>query len=99
MRIIKLIALLTIFGLTTIAATAQPAPAPDGSPSATKTKTKTKTADAKPAAGKPSINLPAEKAQPVRISKFEKPPVIDGKLDDDVWKTAASFKDFYQTSP
>ncbi|HYV24440.1 MAG TPA: DUF5916 domain-containing protein, partial [Pyrinomonadaceae bacterium] len=95
MQIIKIIALLSIFVLTAIAATAQPAPAPDGSPSATKTKT----AEAKPAAGKPATSVPAEKAQPVRISKFEKPPVIDGKLDDDVWKSAATFKDFYQTSP
>lgn len=35
----------------------------------------------------------------MRITKFEKAPVIDGKLDDEVWKTAATFKDFYQTSP
>ena len=95
MRIIKLITLLSIFVLTAIAASAQPAPEPDGSPSATKTKS----ANPKPAAGKPSTGVPAEKAQPVRISKFEKPPVIDGKLDDDVWKTAAAFKDFYQTQP
>ncbi len=30
---------------------------------------------------------------------FAKPPVIDGKLDDDVWKSAAVFKDFYQWRP
>lgn len=30
---------------------------------------------------------------------FEKAPVIDGKLDDDVWKSAAVFKDFYQWRP
>ena len=45
------------------------------------------------------IRLPAEKANPVRIVKFDKPPVIDGKLDDDVWKQAAVLKDFYQMSP
>ena len=95
MRTIKLLATLSLFVFTAIATTAQPAPAPDGSPSATKAKT----AEAKPAAGRPSINTPAEKAQPVRISKFEKPPVIDGKLDDDVWKAAATFKDFLQTQP
>jgi hypothetical protein len=93
MRTTKFIALISIFVLTVIAATAQPAPAPDSSPSVTRT------AETKPAAGKPSTSLPAEKAQPVRISKFEKPPVIDGKLDDDAWKTAVAFKDFYQTSP
>src|SRR5579885_2921802 len=43
--------------------------------------------------------LPAEKTNPARIPRFEKPPVIDGRLDDDVWKGAAVLKDFYQTSP
>jgi hypothetical protein len=43
--------------------------------------------------------LPEEKARPVRVSRFEEPPVIDGKLDDEVWKHAAVFKDFYQISP
>jgi hypothetical protein len=45
------------------------------------------------------VVAPPEKSQPVRIARFEKPPVIDGKLDDEVWKTAAVFKDFYQTNP
>ncbi|MDT4898590.1 MAG: hypothetical protein QOH25_3667 [Acidobacteriota bacterium] len=45
------------------------------------------------------VTLPPEKASPVRISKFDKPPVIDGKLDDAVWQTATVLKDFYQTSP
>ena len=30
---------------------------------------------------------------------FAKPPVIDGKLDDEVWKGAVVLKDFYQTQP
>jgi hypothetical protein len=30
---------------------------------------------------------------------FAKPPLIDGKLDDDVWKNAAVLKDFYQVQP
>src|ERR1044072_4117156 len=54
------------------------------------------------AAIKPSssaITLPPEKARPVVVSRFEKPPVIDGKLDDEVWKTAVVLKDFYQTNP
>lgn len=45
------------------------------------------------------VTLPPEKASPVRISKFEKPPVIDGKIDDAIWQSAAVLKDFYQTSP
>ncbi|HEX8492271.1 MAG TPA: DUF5916 domain-containing protein [Pyrinomonadaceae bacterium] len=54
--------------------------------------------DAKRVVGK-SINLPPEKAQPVRAVRFEKPPAIDGKLDEEVWKSAAVFKDFYQFRP
>lgn len=46
-----------------------------------------------------SIVLPPEKAQPVQMPKFEKPPVIDGKLDDEVWKSATVLKDFYQVQP
>src|SRR3989475_2313598 len=42
---------------------------------------------------------PLEKGTPVRVPRFDKPPVIDGKLDDEVWKQAFVFKDFLQTSP
>ncbi len=49
------------------------------------------------AAGK--IVLPPEKASPVRAAKFAVPPVIDGKLDDEAWKSAQILKDFIQTSP
>jgi hypothetical protein len=41
----------------------------------------------------------ADKTSPVRIPRFDKPPVIDGKMDEDVWKTAAVFKDFIQNRP
>ena len=43
--------------------------------------------------------IPPEKAKPIAIPRFDKPPVIDGKLDDEVWKQAVVFKDFLQTSP
>ena len=33
------------------------------------------------------------------MPRFSKPPVIDGKLDDEVWKQAAVLKDFYQIQP
>lgn len=45
------------------------------------------------------FNLPPEKTRPIKITKFTAPPVIDGKLDDEAWKTAQVLKDFYQTSP
>ena len=48
---------------------------------------------------KTGTSLPPEKANPVRLVRFERPPVIDGKLDDEVWKQAAILRDFYQTQP
>ena len=69
-------------------------------PTAATTPTATHTPSvAKPNSGKSPAALPPEKAQPVKVSQFAKPPVIDGKLDDDVWKSAAVFKDFYQWRP
>jgi hypothetical protein len=49
--------------------------------------------------GKAALALPPEKAQPVRLPRFDKPPVIDGKLDDEVWKHAVVLKDFIQVQP
>jgi len=46
-----------------------------------------------------SVALPPEKASPVRIPRFDRPPIIDGKLDEDIWQQSAVLKDFYQTSP
>ncbi|HYX31208.1 MAG TPA: DUF5916 domain-containing protein [Pyrinomonadaceae bacterium] len=69
-----------------IAAAAQSA-----SPSSSATKTTN--------ASKHAIVLPPEKSQPITIPRFDKPPVIDGKLDDEVWKHAAVLKDFYQINP
>src|SRR5437773_311468 len=43
--------------------------------------------------------IPPEKAKPIAIPRFDKPPVIDGKLDDEVWKRAVVLKDFLQTNP
>ncbi len=57
-------------------------------------------AAAKAAPGaKGSVVLPPEKANPVNIPKFDKAPVIDGKLDEVVWQSAAVLKDFYQIDP
>ncbi|HYP27756.1 MAG TPA: DUF5916 domain-containing protein, partial [Blastocatellia bacterium] len=53
----------------------------------------------KPPAPKSATTLPPEKANPVRLVRFTTPPVIDGKLDEEVWKSAAVLKDFYQTQP
>jgi hypothetical protein len=63
------------------------------------------TKDAPPAnnAASPSSKsvgaLRREKAEPVSVPRFEKPPAIDGLLDDEAWQHAAVLKDFYQTQP
>ena len=43
--------------------------------------------------------IPAEKAAPVKIPLTIDELTIDGKLDEEMWKQAAVFKDFIQTSP
>ena len=48
---------------------------------------------------KSKITLPPEKANPVKVNKVMALVVIDGKLDDAMWKAAAVFKDFIQTGP
>jgi hypothetical protein len=53
----------------------------------------------KSSAAKTVITLPPEKAAPVRIPRFDRPPVIDGRIDDDVWRQAAVLKNFYQINP
>ena len=46
-----------------------------------------------------ALVVPPEKSKPVVIPKFDKPPVIDGKLDEEVWQKAVVLKDFYQIQP
>src|SRR5947207_1029908 len=45
------------------------------------------------------VEVPPEKKSPITIPKISTPPVIDGKIDEEVWQRAAVFKDFYQTGP
>ncbi|MBA4124333.1 MAG: carbohydrate binding family 9 domain-containing protein [Acidobacteria bacterium] len=45
------------------------------------------------------FNLPPEKANPVKVARFIAAPVIDGRLDDEAWKSAQILKDFIQTGP
>lgn len=52
----------------------------------------------KPATHGPVV-LPPEKAAPLKLPRLTKAPVIDGKLDDEIWKQAAVLKDFYQVQP
>src|SRR5689334_2919725 len=78
-------------------ATPQPSPAAFTSKKVAEDKTLTEAAHAR--IGKAALVLPAEKSNPVKAVLFNKPPVIDGKLDDEVWKTATVLKDFYQVQP
>src|ERR1043165_7363701 len=55
--------------------------------------------NAKPATAGKLPALPPEKANPVTVPRFDTPPVIDGKLDEEVWQKAAVLKDFYQIQP
>lgn len=51
------------------------------------------------ASGSKGIKIPAEKASPITIPITQASIVIDGRLDEPAWQTAAVFKDFYQTNP
>ena len=86
----KMPLLLLVIALSALTCFAQPAPATSASPAESK-------GAARPA--KSGVVLPPEKTQPVRLPLFDKPPAIDGKLDDEVWKQAIVLKDFYQVQP
>lgn len=45
------------------------------------------------------VALPPEKTAPIRLTRFAAAPVIDGVLDEEVWKSSPVFKDFYQIRP
>ena len=51
------------------------------------------------APARPAVKLASEKAKPIAIARFERAPVIDGKLDDEVWRSAPLLSDFYQIRP
>src|SRR6266699_3305562 len=89
--------LFAIISLSVVVAYSQPAPTPSPEKSATPSSTTAKPKGGNP--GKPSVDLPPEKAAPIKLAHFDKPPVIDGKLDEDVWKHAVVLKDFYQIQP
>lgn len=82
-----------LIALCVSAAQAQPAPVQDKTAEA-----HMKATSLKPGAAA-TVNLPLEKVNPVHIPRFDKPPVIDGKLDEEVWQHAAVFRDFVQVQP
>src|SRR5688572_4025326 len=72
---------------------------PNPSPPSVATQNSLTTQTATGATPKGSFVLPPEKTKPIVIPRFEKPPAIDGKLDEEVWQKAAVLKDFYQIQP
>lgn len=49
--------------------------------------------------GEAPVTVPPEKQHPAEIGQFDAKPVIDGRLDEEVWKKAAVLSDFYQIQP
>src|SRR5690606_38919056 len=45
------------------------------------------------------VVIPPEKLRAINIPKIEQTIIVDGRLYEEAWQTAAVFKDFYQTSP
>ncbi|MDM7921857.1 MAG: DUF5916 domain-containing protein, partial [Pyrinomonadaceae bacterium] len=80
-----------------LAINAQPEAGGDEAPPAAKLSTSAKDDLKSPKAR--GIAIPPEKARPINIPRIEQPLTIDGRVDEEIWKTAAVFKDFYQTSP
>jgi hypothetical protein len=77
--------------------------AQNGSGAAANTSTDNKSKDTAEVKVEPKGGFPAavfvEKVKPVTIPKISAPITIDGKADEEAWKSAAAFKDFYQTYP
>ena len=48
---------------------------------------------------KRKVEVPPEKLKPIVIPRLDKPPVIDGHLNEVEWRQAVVLKDFYQTNP
>lgn len=85
------------------AATSSPSPAvsPAPTPATDPTPDEGQPARTQPTAKSTGLGfvVPPEKANPVVVTRFDKAPTIDGKLDEAVWKSAALLKDFYQIDP
>lgn len=47
----------------------------------------------------PAPAIAARSVEPARLGKLDTAPVIDGKLDDEVWSKAVVLKDFLQVQP
>ena len=91
--LICFIAIITL----SLCVTAQQSGTPDTSSSSKSNSTNPTATTVSANGGK--VEVPPEKRKPIVIPRAAAAPVIDGKIDDEIWKQAAVFKDFYQTSP
>ncbi len=106
-RICVTLCALTMFSSITVGQAASSSPSTSATPAAAATPTPSPSPEAgsvQPAAASSAskskaIVLPPEKANPITLPRFANAPVIDGKLDDEVWKGAVVLKDFYQIQP
>jgi len=70
-----------------------------GAPSTTEAMKATEVAPGATKAARLAAFLTPEKKAPTALRKFDKAPVIDGRMDDEIWQTASVFKDFVQYRP
>lgn len=95
----KVIYLQLVMALSVATALAQPSNTEmSGEGARTDVVAKNSVPDDKPVKAR-KVVIPPEKARPIGIPKIGTPLSIDGRIDEEVWKDAAVFKDFYQTSP
>jgi hypothetical protein len=90
-KLFILLCLLTHFSFSILSQTNGTATTPANTSSTAKD-------DAKKVAAK-GIEIPPEKKVPINVPKITTAINVDGRPDEDAWKTAAVFKDFYQTNP
>lgn len=108
-KFVLVVFIVAIAAAAAVSQTTMPSPVPTAE-TATPSPSASPAVPADPAAGtnrapvteataKGAVVLPPEKKQPVTIPKFEKAPVIDGNLNDEVWSKATVLRDFYQIDP
>ena len=100
------LAIIAVTFALSIAAFAQPVATPDPTTPANKFAASTTSKDDTPPAKTKfppikigNVPVPPEKAYPINIPKIGQALVIDGKVDEEIWKDAAVFKDFVQVGP
>ncbi|HKX84073.1 MAG TPA: DUF5916 domain-containing protein, partial [Pyrinomonadaceae bacterium] len=95
----KAIFLFAAISILSFAANAQLSATPDPNATAKLTDDPPKSDKKWPPIKIGNVPVPPEKAYPITIPKIGQALVIDGKVDEEIWKDAAVFKDFVQTGP